>query len=77
MTTTVSTEAADAERELDREACDALLALAGMPPIPDRAAGVHDNIREMRRLAALVREVVADDVEPAAIFDQMAMVRSS
>jgi hypothetical protein len=54
-----------------------LLALAGMPPIPDRAAGVHDNIREMRRLAALVREVVADDVEPAAIFDQMAMVRSS
>jgi hypothetical protein len=73
MTTTVSTEVADAE--LDREACDALLALAGMPLIPDRAAGVHDNIREMRRLAALVREVVADDVEPAAIFDPMAMVR--
>lgn len=73
--TLIFDDAPDAER--DRDACAALLALAGMPLIPDRAAGVYDNIREMRRLAALVREVVADDVEPAAIFDLPAVVRSA
>ncbi|TXH76044.1 MAG: hypothetical protein E6Q88_02950 [Lysobacteraceae bacterium] len=48
---------------------DALLAQAGIALIPERAAGVYENMREMRRLAALLREIAADGIEPAAVFD--------
>lgn len=47
---------------------DALLAEAGIDVPHDRAAGVYENMREMRRLAALLRQVTDAGVEPAAVF---------
>ncbi len=54
---------------------DASMVAAGVEPVADRINGVYDNVLEMRRLAALVRAVVADDVEPAAIFDPAVVAR--
>lgn len=59
---------------------DAALAANRIELIADRADGVYENVLEIRRLAALLRDLPADamgsDAEPGAIFDLAAIVRA-
>jgi hypothetical protein len=50
------------------EEIDALLSLAGLVVPPDLKAGVASEIRDLRRMAALLRNNRPSSAEPSNIF---------